>query len=265
MINDTTLNGLKNKLVQLKKEIKDREKLLISFSGGIDSSLLVKVAKDVLDNNDLFCVFLDSMLIPRRERKTAEDFLKKNYVNYRIEKLHIMDDENFLKNTIDRCYICKKASSKLLKKIAAEQRIRYIADGVNLSDLDDYRPGMIASDEEGIWHPYLDTGINKDDIRKISKMIGLSIWDKPSSACLASRIPFGEEIYEERLSIIEEAEDLLRDLGFEDIRVRNPGKTARIEARNEYFYDIIRYKDVILRKFKSIGFEYVVLDLNNRG
>jgi len=255
---------IKNKIINLKKEIKDRKKLLISFSGGIDSSLLAKVAKDVLGYNNVVCVFFDSELMPRSERKTAEEFLKKNRISYRMEKFPIMSDENFIKNTIIRCYICKKASSRLLKKIAMDEGIEHIADGVNLSDVNDYRPGIIASDEEGVWHPYLDIGINKEEIRAISKMMGLPLWDKPSSACLASRIPFGEEIYKERISMIEEAEGFLKMLGFEDIRVRNPGRLARIEARNEYFNDIIRDKEVIVKKFKDMGFEYVLLDLNDR-
>ncbi|BDC36151.1 MAG: ATP-dependent sacrificial sulfur transferase LarE [Candidatus Methanoliparum thermophilum] len=255
---------IKNKLDRLEEEIRYRKKLLISFSGGVDSSLLAKVAKDVLGYSNVICVFFDSDLISRSEREMARAFLKKNLIDYRVEELPILNDENFIKNTIKRCYICKKVSSRLLKKIAIEKGIRHIADGVNLSDLNDYRPGVIASNEEGIWHPYLDVGINKEDIREISRMIGLPLWDKPSSACLASRIPFGEEIYKERISMIEEAEGFLKMLGFEDVRVRNPGKTARIEARNEYFSGIIRYKEVILKKFKSLGFEDVFLDLNSR-
>jgi len=259
------MNGetCRDKLDRLKKEIKKREKLLISFSGGVDSGLLAKIAKDVLDYN-VMCVFFDSELMPKIERDKAEEFLKENLIMYRVEEFRILNDEKFVRNTVERCYICKKASSRLLKEIAAEERIKNIADGVNLSDLNDYRPGVIAADEQGIWHPYLDVGINKKEIRDIARTIGLSFWNKPSSACLASRIPFDEKIRIERLYSIEKAEGFLKMLGLEDVRVRNPGNMARIEARNEYFDGIVRNKEIILKKFRSLGFEYVTLDLNDR-
>ena len=249
-----------DKLEELKEKIAEEEKILIAFSGGVDSGLLLKVAKDVLGEG-AFSVILDAEVVPRSELKDAESFVKNLHVGYDIVKFPILEDKNFIKNPLNRCYICKKVSSNILKKIASERGINRVAEGVNLSDLSDYRPGIKACKEEGIWHPFVDVGMKKADIRHISKDIGLPFWNKPSSACLASRIPYGEEITREKLLMIEKAEEFLKGEGFKVVRVRMHGRIARIEVLNDEMKNIFGLKDGIIRELKRIGFKYVALDL----
>ncbi|RZN66495.1 MAG: ATP-dependent sacrificial sulfur transferase LarE [Candidatus Methanolliviera hydrocarbonicum] len=249
-----------NKLEALKENISKEKNILIAFSGGIDSALLLKVARDVLGKG-AFCVILDAKTVPRSEIKDAESFVKNLQVGYDIVKFPILKDKDFIKNSFNRCYLCKKSSSGILKKIALEKGIKRVADGVNLSDLSKYRPGIKASEEEGIWHPFVDLEIEKADIRRISKEIGIPFWDKPSSACLVSRIPYGEEITREKLRMIEKAEEFLKEEGFEVVRVRMYGRMARIEILKDDFDAFFRAKEEIAKELKRIGFKYVTLDL----
>jgi len=248
------------KLQGLKKKLAEKEKILISFSGGVDSSLLAKVASDVLGENAL-CVIQDSETMPRSELENAVALATSMSINCQVAKYSILDDPDFIKNPPDRCYICKKASARMLKILAAEKGISCIADGVNLSDCGDYRPGILASDEEGIWHPFIESGISKEDIREIAKQIGLSFWNKPSSACLASRIPYGDEIIGDNLTMVEKAEDHLKGLGIRQVRVRVHGRVARIEVLEEDMDKVLRFKDKISKELKDAGFKYVALDL----
>ncbi|VUT23548.1 MAG: GMP synthase subunit B [Candidatus Methanolliviera sp. GoM_oil] len=249
-----------NKLEALKEKISKEKNILIAFSGGIDSALLLKVARDVLGKG-AFCVILDAKTVPRSEIKDAESFVKDLHVGYDIVKFSILKDKDFIKNPFNRCYLCKKASSEILRNIAAERGIKRVADGLNLSDLSEYRPGIKASDEEGIWHPFVDLKIEKADIRRISKDIGIPFWDKPSSACLVSRIPYGEEITREKLRMIEEAEEFLKEEGFEVVRVRIHERIARIEILKDDFDAFFHVKKEIAKELKQIGFKYVTLDL----
>ncbi|MDM7912585.1 MAG: ATP-dependent sacrificial sulfur transferase LarE, partial [Methanotrichaceae archaeon] len=208
-----------DKLADLKKRILGRGKILIAFSGGVDSSLLASVATDVL-GADALCVILDTEAMPRSELQQAIDLAESLGLNYRVEKCSLFGNEGFIENPPARCYLCKKDCIKVLKRLAEEKSISHIADGVNLSDYEDYRPGIAACDEEGIWHPFVDAKISKDDIRTICREMGLPFWNKPSAACLASRIPYGERITEEKLAMVEKAEDYLKGLGFSQVRVR---------------------------------------------
>ena len=176
-----------DKLEDLKKRIAEKGKLLVAYSGGVDSSLLARVAHDVLGDRAL-AVILDSETMPRSELLQAIALAKSLGLNYRVAEFSILKEEQFLQNPVTRCYICKKKSAAVLKSIAEEEGISCIADGVNLSDYRDYRPGIAACDEEGIWHPFVDAAITKEDIRVLAKSLGLPVWNKPSSACLASRI-----------------------------------------------------------------------------
>jgi uncharacterized protein len=170
-------------------------------------------------------------------------------------------EEQFMQNPVTRCYICKKKSVAVLKSIAEEEDISCIADGVNLSDYGDYRPGIAACDEEGIWHPFVDAAITKEDIRVLAKSLDLSVWNKPSSACLASRIAYGEPITQERLRMVEEAEEYLKSLGFLQLRVRVHGRMARIELLKQDMAKATDGSDEIAKMLKAIGFDYVALDL----
>ena len=248
------------KLQLLKKKLAEKEKIMISFSGGVDSSLLAKVARDVLGENAV-CVILDSETMPRSELEKAEALARSLKMNCLVAKYSIINDPDFIKNPPRRCYICKKVSARTLKTVAAEKGITCIADGVNLSDCGDYRPGILASNEEGIWHPFVEAGITKEDIRMLAKKMGLSFWDKPSSACLASRIPYGDQITGANLAMAEMAEDYLKGLGLKQVRVRVHGSVARIEVLEDEMEKILLSKDRIAKELKKAGFKYVALDL----
>lgn len=244
----------------LKRRIADKGKLLVAYSGGVDSSLLAKAARDVL-GKDALCIILDSVAMPRSELEYAEELAGSLQLNCKTAEFPLPKDEEFVENTARRCYFCRKASARLLKYIAAEQKIGCIADGVNLSDYQDFRPGIEAGDEEGIWHPFVEARMTKEDIRQVSRNLGLPFWNKPSSACLASRIPYGEEITPDKLEMVEEAEDHLRALGFFQLRVRAHGRMARIELPKEDIQRALGIREDITRKLKEIGFQYVTLDL----
>ncbi|OPX74866.1 MAG: GMP synthase subunit B [Methanosaeta sp. PtaB.Bin018] len=234
--------------------------LLVSFSGGVDSSMLAKTAKDVLGQNAL-CIILDTVMMPRSELKYAQDLAKSLDLNCLVVRYSMLDDEQFQKNDATRCYICKKKSARLLKQIAADRGIGCIADGVNLSDYRDFRPGILACDEEGIWHPFVEAEITKDEIRARARSMGLPFWDKPSSACLSSRIPYGMRITRENLRMVEDAEELLKGQGFRQLRVRWHGQIARIELLGQDMERALKIRDHITKKFREFGFKYVTLDL----
>ncbi|MCJ7445840.1 MAG: ATP-dependent sacrificial sulfur transferase LarE [Methanotrichaceae archaeon] len=251
---------MSDKLEDLKKEIMKKEKILVAFSGGVDSSVLAKISKDELGQNAL-CIILDSEILPRSELKHAEEVARSLGLNYEIAKYSIIANGEFVQNDPMRCYRCKKVSSKVLRNIADESGIAFIADGLNLSDNEDYRPGIKACAEEGMWHPFVDAGISKEDIREIALKLGLPFWNRPSNACLASRIPYFDQITEENLRMVEEAEDYLRSLGLDQLRVRAHGHLARIEILDEDIKRISNSRQEIAKKLKAIGFEYITLDL----
>jgi uncharacterized protein len=248
------------KLEDLKKRIAKAGKLLVAYSGGVDSGLLAKVAHEVLCDRSL-AVILDSETMPRSELLQAIALAKSIGLNYHIAEFSILSEEQFLQNPVTRCYFCKKKSAAVLKSIAAAHGISCIADGVNLSDYRDYRPGIAACDEEGIWHPFVDAAMTKEDIRSLAHSLGLSVWNKPSSACLSSRIPYGEPITQESLAMVEEAEEHLKSLGFGQLRVRAHGRMARIELQKPDMARAIDGSNEIARMLKAIGFDYVTLDL----
>jgi uncharacterized protein len=249
-----------HKLEDLKKRIAEKGTLLVAYSGGVDSSLLAKVANDVLGEN-AFCVLLDSETLPRSELKNARELAKSLGLNFQVAKYSVLEDEEFVENPASRCYLCKKKSSRVLKSVAEAWGTSCIADGVNLSDYDDYRPGIRACGEEGIWHPFVEAQITKQDIRDICLGMGLSFWNKPSSACLSSRIPYGQRITEENIRMVEEAEDYLKSLGFRQLRVRYHSKLARIELLMEDMERALTFRADIVRKLKSLGFDFVTFDL----
>jgi uncharacterized protein len=249
-----------NKLADLRRSIFEKGKILIAFSGGVDSSLLARVATDVLGASAL-CVILDTEAMPRSELQQAIDLAESMGLNYRVEKCSLFGTESFIENPSTRCYICKKECIKVLKRLAEDRRVSHIADGVNLSDYGDYRPGIAACDEEGIWHPFVEAKIFKEDIRAICKEMGLPFWNKPSAACLASRIPYGEKITKEKLAMVEKAEDYLKSLGFSQVRVRAHGLIARIEIPKGDMVQALTSGNDITKELKKLGFKYVALDL----
>lgn len=255
------------KATRLKKEkliryLKGLDSLLVAFSGGVDSTFLLAIAHETLGNKVL-AVTESSSTYPSRERQEAIRFTEEKgiaHVVFQSDETHIPE---FASNAPDRCYHCKKALSEELAKIAEERGIAHVAYATNVDDLTDYRPGLKAADEVGIMAPLVEAQLNKEEIRFLSKEMGLPTWDKPAMACLASRIPYGDTITNKKLKMVEEAEAYLAKRGFRQYRVRHHGSVARIEVES---VEIDKINEPILRKsivekFKEIGFLHVAVDL----
>jgi uncharacterized protein len=252
--------NIAEKTQALKEIITSKGSMLISFSGGVDSSLLAVLAKEALAKNTR-CVLLDSPVVPRAAITEARQIAEEFGLQLEIIPVRIMDDERFVKNPTERCYWCKKKSANVLKWRKEALHYTCIADGINVSDKGEHRPGLAASTEEGIVHPFMEAGITKADIRKIAQEYGLQFWNKPSAACLASRIPYGDEITPTKLAMIEEGEEFLHTSGFSQCRVRMHDSIARIEVVKDDVTKLLAMQDLLVKSFKTIGFTYVTLDL----
>jgi uncharacterized protein len=249
-----------DKLEELKQKIREKQRLVVSYSGGVDSSLLALLAREALGDNAL-AVILDSETLPRRELAEAVALAEGLGLNFRVARHDILQQEPFRENPPHRCYICKKSAIALLKSIAAAEGISYIADGLNRDDCRERRPGTAACDEAGIWHPFVEAGMGKEDIRAAALDLSLPVWNKPSSACLASRVPYGQPLTGQRLHMVEAAEDLLKKLGLGQLRVRAEGVGARIELEKQEMEKALKMGEEISSKLKALGFSYVSLDL----
>lgn len=244
----------------LRKIIAGHGPMLVAYSGGVDSTLLAIVAREVLKEKTR-CVLLDSPVVPRAAAAQAQEIARDRGLGLDIIEIPLMSNAGFRMNPADRCYHCRKISAGFLKKSAAELGLACIADGINLSDTGEYRPGLRASTEEGIVHPFIEAGITKQEIRDIARELGLPVWQKPSAACLASRIPYGDAITAGKLRMIEDAEAYLAGLGIGQLRVRLHGNLARIEVNKEDTGKLLEQQSAVVRHLKSLGFAYVTLDL----
>ncbi|MDI6855678.1 MAG: ATP-dependent sacrificial sulfur transferase LarE [Candidatus Thermoplasmatota archaeon] len=251
-----------DKLRFLKELIKARKNLLVAFSGGVDSTLVAKVAYDALGTNAL-AVTADSCTLSRKELELAKKTAKEIGISHKIIKFSELENKEFARNPVNRCYYCRKELALQLKKIAKQEEIENIADGVNSSDLKEHRPGIKAANEQNIWHPLVEAKIGKEDVRALAKRLKLSVSTKPSNACLASRIPYNEGITEQKLKRIEKAEEYLKKFGFAQVRVRAHENIARIEVESKDIDKIINPKVMakIIKKLKQLGFVYITLDL----
>ena len=254
---------LQNKLDALREYIKDLGSLAVGFSGGVDSTLLLAVAHEVLGDRAIAVTTLHSA-IPGRELKEAEEFCKEHGIRHFIYRFDPFQIDEFRKNEPDRCYHCKLGIFTGIKKIADENGIEYLAEGSNMDDLGDYRPGLKAVEELNVKSPLRAAGLYKADIREISKAMDLPTWSKPAYACLASRFVYGEEITEEKLRMIDSAEQFLIEHGFYEERVRMHGNIARIEvpARDITRLAADEIREIVYKRFKEIGFLYVTLDMH---
>ena len=251
-----------DKLKSLQEYISSLGSVAVAFSGGVDSTLLLKVSHDVLGGKAI-AVTASSLSFPERELNEAKSFCEKNGIKQVICPSEELEIEGFRHNPVNRCYLCKKELFTKILDIAHENNIPHVVEGSNLDDLGDYRPGLQAIDELGILSPLRHCGLTKSDVREISHELGLPTWDKPSFACLASRFVYGEEITAEKLIMVERAENFLRDMGFKQLRVRIHGDMARIEILPEDFGKILSEdtRTSIYDALKGYGFSYVALDM----
>lgn len=251
------------KLEDMRNDIKRLNSVTVSFSGGVDSSFLLKVAADVLGGNAI-AVTIRSPFFPQREFDEAQAFCREQKIRQVMCERNVLEIAEVARNPKDRCYHCKKEMFRQIRAVAQELGMEHVIEGSNTDDDGDYRPGMLAVAELGIISPLKDCGLTKADIRALSKYLGLPTWEKPSFACLASRFVYGEKITEEKLSMVERAEQLLFDLGFRQFRVRIHGRMARIEVEPEEFARIMQeeVRTEIAEKFREYGFTYTALDLD---
>ena len=252
--------SLLDKLENLRTLLKNMESVAIAYSGGVDSTFLLKVAKDVLIDKVL-AITATSLTYPKSELEDAKRLAKSIGVRHIIIHSDEMRNKNFTENPPNRCYFCKSELFSKIKEIAKKEYIRYIIDATNFDDLNDYRPGMIALEELEIKSPLKDSKLTKEEIRVLSKDMNLETWNKPALACLSSRFPYGCEITEEKLKQIEKAENILKKLGINQLRVRYHNEIARIEINKNEFPLLLNHSNKIIDKFKKLGFTYVTLDL----
>lgn len=255
-------DSLAYKFKKLQDIIKNCGSLLVAYSGGLDSTFLLKVAHDVLGTKAM-AVTARSSTYPEREFNEAVKQAKAIGVMHEAIESEELDIKGFAENPVNRCYFCKKELFTKLLAVAKKHGLSRVADGSNVDDLGDFRPGRDAARECGIVSPLIEAGLTKSDIRKLSKKLGLSTWDKPSFACLSSRFPYGHAITHEKLGMVERAENLLLSLGCRQVRVRHHGDTARIEIETK---DISRLlaepkRRKVVETFQKIGFKYVTIDL----
>jgi len=234
---------------------------VLAYSGGVDSSLLLRAASEAM--GQLIAVTAVSATYPQGELEAAQAFARSLGVTHRILHTGELDNEQFVQNSPERCLHCKTELFAKLAAIAATEGIPFILDGSNTDDLKDHRPGRRAAEAYSVRSPLIEAGINKADVRRLAELLNLPQWDKPSLACLSSRIPYGTRITRDILDRVQQAENCLHGLGFRQVRVRHHGDTARIELDKNDFSQLLTgdVADRVTAQLKELGYTYVSLDL----
>jgi pyridinium-3,5-biscarboxylic acid mononucleotide sulfurtransferase len=261
---------LVDKLEQIKALFREMEQALIAYSGGVDSTLVAKIAYDTLGDplrggraeRALAVTAVSPSLLPE-ELEDAKIQAATIGIRHQVVETHEMNNPNYTANPINRCYFCKSELHDTLKPLAIKLGYPYVIDGVNADDLQDYRPGIQAAKERGALSPLAEVGMSKMEVRQLSQQLGLPWWDKPAQPCLSSRFPYGEEITISKLQRVGRAEIFLRQLGLNHLRVRSEGDTAKIELPPEKIKDFVANNDLntLVERFQQLGFLYVTLDL----
>ena len=249
-----------DKLELLKKRLKELKKVAIAYSGGVDSNFLMSVARETLGKENVLAVLCSGAMLAQADYQEAVQLLKDKDVQYEILAMDVFTVPEFVGNDKKRCYYCKKNLMSKIIEMAKTQGYEVVLDGKNLDDAKVYRPGAAAAQELGICSLLYECGFTKQDIRNVSRELGIITWNKPSNACLASRFPYGTQLTAEKLKQVEDAESCLKELGIDSGRIRVHDRIARVEVAKEDFKCLLEHKDFV-NKVKACGFDYITLDL----
>ena len=253
--------NLKEKIDLLKKNITQYKKILVAFSGGVDSSLLLRICVDLLGNKNVISATADSITYTKKELNQSKEFARELNIKHIVFTTKEFKDQKFIKNSPLRCYYCKKNLFKRLIQIKDKHHCDIIMDGANYDDLNDFRPGTKAEKEFKIATPLKDSCFTKKDIREYSKKLGLKTFNYPSLACLATRIPYNEKITREKIEMIKNGEEFLSKYNFNNLRIRTNNKTARIEVEEKDFNVVLKKRGDIIKNLKKTGYKYITLDI----
>jgi len=256
---------LQNKYDKLRDIIAGMKTVIVAYSGGLDSAFLLYAAADTLGAENVTAITADSASIPRSELEAAKDFASSLGLSerHRIIETAELDDPAYSANPTDRCFFCKQELFTRINDIARLADGETVLDGYNADDVSDFRPGRKAAEENSVRSPLFEAGLRKSEIRELAKHFGLSIWDKPQMACLASRIPYGSPVTKDKLLQIEQAETYLRELGFTQLRVRHHDKLARIELARDDLEKVMtnNIREKIMDRFRRLGIGWITVDL----